>query len=302
MDAEARPSLSAALAARVAGLWIVAGCLLKALLGTPADLPPLVRSLPFPLATTFAVVLGIEAFVGLGTLLRPGRFWPLAALLLLAFAGVLVSQVTAGAASCGCFGATITVPPWVMLAVDLGMLAVLLWARPWRLARGGRLDVLVGVLALAVGAALPIVLNREARPGDAGGGVLPKYIVPDVPSWVGRHVRDTDVGVWGKLEAPRDGLWILYRDSCEVCAECLQILATQERGERELTLVRLPEKATSAATRHVHTLPQGGFVHHVRLPEGVDWSVSTPVRLDVEGGIVKAAREGIPSDDCMPGR
>ncbi len=302
MDAEARPSLSAALAARVAGLWIVAGCLLKALLGTPADLPSLVRPPPFPLAMTFAVVLGIEAFVGLGTLLRPGRFWPLAALLLLAFAGVLVSQVTAGAASCGCFGATITVPPWVMLAVDLGMLAVLLWARPWRLARGGRLDVLVGVLALAVGAALPIVLNREARPCDADGGVLPKYIVPDFPAWVGRRVRDTDVGVWGKLEAPRDGLWILYRDSCEVCAECLQILATQERGERELTLVRLPEKATSAATRHVHTLPQGGFVHHVRLPEGVDWSVSTPVRLDVEGGIVKAAREGIPSDDCMPGR
>ncbi|MBL9086871.1 MAG: hypothetical protein JNM10_06980 [Planctomycetia bacterium] len=302
MDAEARPPLSAALAARVAGLWIVAGCLLKALLGTPADLPPLVRSLPLPLATTFALVLGVEAFVGLGTLLRPGRFWPLAALLLLAFAGVLVSQVTAGAASCGCFGATITVPPWVMLAVDLAMLALLLGARPWRLARGGRLDVLVGLLALAVGAALPIVLNREARPGDPGGGVLPKYIVPDVPSWVGRHVQDTDVGVWGKLENPRDGLWILYRDSCEVCAVCLQIIATQDRGEREITLVRIPEKATSATSRHVHVLPQGGFVHHVRLPDGVDWSVSTPVRLDVEGGIVKSAREGIPSDDCIPGR
>ena len=52
----------------------------------------------------------------------------------------------------------------------------------------------------------------------------------------------------------------------------------------------------------MHVLPQGGFIHHVRLPEGVDWSVGTPVRLDVEGGIVKAAREGIPSDDCIPGR
>jgi len=301
MDAVVRPPLWTALAARVAGLWILAGCLLKALLGTPADLPPLVRHLPFPLGTTFAVVLGIEAFVGLGTLLRPGRCWPLAALLLLAFAGVLTTQVAAGAATCGCFGATIAVPPWAMLAIDLALLTMLLAARPWRLARGGRADLLVGLLALAVGAALPIVLDRRATPGE-GPGALRPYVVPDVPSWVGRPVKDTDLGAWADLTGARDGIWIVYRDSCEVCAGCLAFMAGMDMGAREITLVRLGEKATSDGARHVHQVPRGGFVHHVRMPDHVDWSVSTPVRLDVEGGVVRAAREGIGAEDCIPGR
>ena len=301
MDAVARPPLWTALAARVAGLWIVAGCLLKALLGTPSDLPPLVRQLPLPLGTTFAVVIVIEAFVGLGTLLRPGRCWPLAALLLLAFIGVLTTQVVAGATSCGCFGATITVPPWAMLAIDVALLVLLLAARPWRLPRGGRTDVLVGLLALAVAGALPVVLDREATPGE-GPGALRPYVIPDVASWVGRPVKDTDLGAWADLSRARDGIWIVYRDSCEVCARCLAFMAGMDQGAREITLVHLGEKATSDGPSHVHQVPRGGFVHHVRMPDHVDWSVSTPVRLDAEGGVVRAAREGIAEDDCIPGR
>lgn len=301
MDAVARPPLWTALGARVAGLWILGGCLLKALLGTPADLPHVLRAAPLPLGTTFALALGLEAFVGLATVLRPGRAWPLAALLLLAFAGVLATQVAAGAASCGCFGATITVPPWAMLVVDVGLLALLVASRPWRLAKGGRADLVVAAVALAVAVALPVALDREGKPG-AASGVLRPWVAPDVATWVGLKVTETDLGAWTDLSSARDGVWILYRDSCEVCAACLANMAAMDHGARELTLVRLAEKATSADARHVHVVPQGGFVHHVRMPDHVDWSIGTPVRLDVEGGVVKAAREGIAPEDCLPGR
>lgn len=300
-DPPSRAPLAADLAARLAGLWILAGCLLKAWLGTPADLPEVVRSIPLALGTLFSLALGLEAFVGLATLLRPGRFWPAAALLLVAFLVVLLTQVAAGASSCGCFGATVPVPPWVMLAVDAALLVVLLLARPWRLARGGRPDLVVGVAALAVAVALPILFDRELKPGEPPttrpGGLRP-YLVAEVETWEGKRPADTDLGRFVDLTLARDGMWILFRESCEVCAECLRMIAALERGEREITLVRVPEKKTSAPPRHVHALPQGGFVHVIDLPDTVDWTIDTPSRLDVEGGVIRTARANLPPDAC----
>ena len=52
------------------------------LLGSPAELPAVLRDLPVPTAHVFALALAIELAVGLLAVLRPSRGWlPAAALL-----------------------------------------------------------------------------------------------------------------------------------------------------------------------------------------------------------------------------
>lgn len=297
-----RTPLSVAVASRAVGLWILVGCALKAFVGTPGDLPAILRSLPLPLpiGTTFALVLGIEAFVGIAMLLRPGRAWPLATLVLLVFIAVLTTQVVAGAKSCGCFGSKIQVPPWAMLAIDLTMLALLFVSRPWRLAHGGRGDLVAVVLALAAAIALPTLVDREAVAGAPASAVagLRKWASLDVTTWKGKKVTDLDLAKWVDLSTAHDGVWYLYRDSCQICALCLQNVAVNERGEREVTLIRIGETGEAAAHQEVHMLPTGPFVHRIELPSTVDWSVTAPTRVVVEGGVVTSAKQGIDPDDC----
>jgi hypothetical protein len=275
------------------GVWILAGCLLKALYGSPADLPPAVRALPFALPTTFLLVLGVEAFVGLGTLLRPGRFWPLAALLLVTVAAVAGSQVAAGASSCGCFGKTVTLAPATMLAIDLGLLLVLFAARPWRLLRGGPGDVVALVLALvAAGAVVPTVA-AQAEDGPQG----PRYVVLEPKTWVGQPIRETTLAAHADLARARDGVWVLYRDSCEMCAECLALMKGLEYGARELTLVRLSEPPSPDKPPHVHEMPNGAFARRIDLPV-TQWVCDAPTWIVVEGGVVKEVRSPVPPADC----
>jgi hypothetical protein len=255
------------------------------------------------LGLLFKVVVGAELLVGAFALLRPRRGWPLVALLLLIFGGVLVSQVTAGAASCGCFGATIKIPPAAMLAVDASMLALLLAARPWGLARGGsRADAVAAVAALALAIAAPIAIDREGGAPAAGAATgrpaLRPWVALEVGSWVGKPLAETTLARHANLEGLPDGLWLVYRDSCEVCADCLRTMSVVEQGARELVLVRLREPADPAHPPKVHDLPKGPFVWGVELPDSTDWVVTAPARLFVENGIVVGAQEGIDASAC----
>jgi hypothetical protein len=294
VPAPSRPAPWTGVAARAAGVWILLGCAAKAFIGTPADLPAIVRQWPFALGTTFALVIGIEAFVGLVTLIRPGRAWPLTTLLLLAFAAVAAMQVAAGTKSCGCFGAKLHVAPWVMLVADLFFVAVLLVARPWRLARGGISDVAVALIALGVAVALPRLADREAS-SPGGAGTSRKWASLDVGSWKGKKVGDTEMAKWADLSPGRDGVWFLYRDSCEICAECLQ-RASIFPSEKEITLVRLGETGEAAKHKAVHTLPR--FAHTIELPDTVDWVLTAPAKLVVENGVVTSAQQGIEAESC----
>ena len=98
---------------RLCGLWIAVGALFKLLLGTPNDLPQIVRDFPLELGLTYNLTISIELCIALLALMRPRWSWlPLIAIYLV-FEGVLVSQMAAGDANCGCFGSKITIPPAV---------------------------------------------------------------------------------------------------------------------------------------------------------------------------------------------
>ena len=98
--------------------------------------------------------------------------------------------------------------------------------------------------------------------------------------------------------AGRGNVWIFYRESCEVCAECLQLMSFREEGGRDVTLVKVPEKPKPDAVVAVHAVPRGPYVRRLELSASVDWIITTPARLIVEGGVVKEAKEGVAGQDC----
>ncbi len=280
---------------RIAGLWVLAGALFKLFLGTPADLPQVVRELPFDLGLTYKRVITIEMCVAAFALLRPR--WGAAALvlLLLVFDAVLVSQIAQGAATCGCFGSKITMPPWLMLVIDSALLIAILFTRAWRRASAGLHPALLGA-ACAVGLLVPWLVDREAASPDSArnAGGLQRFVVLDLKKMVGQSIEETDLGKWvegGVHELPPDGLWILYRWTCEHCAAHLERLVANPTDQPFLVLVRLKEKGDAEANQKVFVLPSGPNVIQVSMPDTVKYVITTPGELVLQGGRILSARE-----------
>jgi len=280
---------------RLVGLWILFGGVFKLLQGSPADLPDALRDLPLKTALLFQVVIGVEFVVGILALLRPSRGWLPALLVLGTFLVVLAMQVRSGAASCGCFGAAIAIPPTVMLCVDGGLALLLLLTRPWRLVPGQRELPVVPVLLIALlSLAGPLLIDRQAKPGETGtDGGPKKWVELELESMVGHRLSETKLWAWLTDEQRiEDGLIVIWRASCEVCAEHLDMLANDEQGERDLVLLELP-KEREDEERAVKRMPFGAWVQEAPLPDTVTWLLTPPVDIVVQGGIVTAVIEGV---------
>jgi hypothetical protein len=274
----------------VAGLWVLLGAVAKLFWGTPGDLPELVRALPLGLALTFRLAISLELAVAFLALIRPRWAWLPMLGLLLAFVIVLVLQIGTGASSCGCFGAALEVPPWIPLVIDGALLLLLVATRPWRGLGGAGFHPALLVPALLLSVTLPWALDREAREPGAGAD----FAVLDVARWQGLPIRETDLARWFDVEtAPQDGLWVLYRDTCEDCRDHLEHLSLTDTGERPITLIRLAETKDTPENRVIQEMPEGAHVHHVTLPTVGQWVMTAPAELELEGGRVVRAEEGI---------
>lgn len=309
-EAAERPSpLWVRLIPIVIGLWLLAGALFKLFAGNPAHLPQIVRDVsPVGIQLTYQLVIAIELVLVLLAFLRPRWAWFWLAGCLGVFVAILGTQIAAGETNCGCFGANFSPNPWVMLAIDGTLLAALLIAKPWsRLPEGGANPIALGLLAIPLAAA-PFVLEREAGDEDfvpvangGGGAEEPapvkknQYVILDVEQMVGQSVEQTPFAKFCDpfVDLPIDGLWVVYRHTCEHCEEHLRVMAEQEFGERMIGLIRLVEKHDNDQNRVVHVLPQGMHVLQIDLPDTVDYVIQTPAELLVEGGVVTAAKEGV---------
>lgn len=286
---------------RAIGLWVLVGAALKLLWSNETQLPRLVQQLPLEPGLTFRIAIAAEIVVGLLALLRPRWSWLLVIALLVLFDVALVAQILEGQPTCGCFGPKFPVSPWVMLAVDTVLLLLLLVARPWSATGTDAAGALLATLVVLGAALLPWALNREvADPSELQGSLLPPYVALEVDGWKpGQPLAETPLGPWVDEDAlPSTALWILYRDSCEVCATLLNYLSSVEDGRREIVLVRLPEKGAEGP-RKVHVKPKGPWVHDVALPEKVEWLLATPGVMVVEGGKVRWAATVADVDDFL---
>jgi len=285
---------------RLIGMWVIAGAVFKLVWGTPADLPRIVQELPPDLGLTFRVVIAAEMSIGLLALLKPRWAWLLVMALLILFDVTLITQIQEGAASCGCFGSKIPISPALMLGIDTTLLILLIVSRPWESMGRDAVNDLVLVLVLALTLPLPWVLDRELRGrGNADGpGGLAAFTVLEIEEWAGKLLTDTELAAHLDLsKLPDSGLWILWRDSCDVCAALFEYLQVAEFGDRPLVLIHLPEPNLPEDERKVHELPTQPFVHQAEMPADRAWLLETPGALVVQDGCVSWAKIGLEVDE-----
>ncbi|MFN0244202.1 MAG: MauE/DoxX family redox-associated membrane protein [Planctomycetota bacterium] len=297
-------------AVRVAGFWLLLGAAAKLFVGTPKDLPLLVHDLtPFDIDLTFRLVIGVELALVCLAFFKPRVAWlPLAALFVF-FDFILMSQL--GEKSCGCFGGSITVPPWVMLAIDSLVLLALLASMPWKnLTRPGVRPPLVAS-AVVASLVLPwLVIDvpywLESRTADApstaatnaaGAPALPAgtqkarprnlSMKPD--KWVGKSVFDIpELTDWLESEKlPIEGKLVLWRQGCEHCRDHLREMAQRDKGQTPIVLVQLRDDLKS--TSLIEAMPDGPHVTKIQYPDDLQIVVQTPWDFDVQGGVIQTA-------------
>lgn len=304
---ETKPgSLLSALVVAFAGLWLLAGGYFKLTKGSPATLPLPVREftgwLGLDLVLAYKLTITTEFCLAGLAILRPRWAWPLLIGALLTFIAILVPML--GEDSCGCFGPDFPIEPKMMLIFDSSILLALLLTRPWsRLPRGGA-GLMVVTLILAIGVAIPWVFDRELKgpvepvaEGQSAPAQRP-YVILDVESWVGQEVWNTPlIDVMDVGSSQPEGLWVFYRSTCDHCAKHLAQLSSSETGERPITLIRIKEPADNEANRAVHAMPVGDYVFEFELSDQLDYVITTPADMTLEGGIIQSAREGVEVDE-----
>lgn len=311
MTESARPTNAfAPHAVRVAALWVLAGAVSKAATGMPTDLPFAFSQLDVDPVAVIVMGTFVECAVAVLALCAPraGRI-PLA-VLLVAFAGLLVHHIANTDASCGCFGGA-SIPAPAMLGADIVFLALVGWtfARPPARSTGVRV-MAAATVALAIGGgAGALSYNRLARTTSAepsadattpAAGWRMPFEIPDQVilrplQWIGKPLRDTPLGTWiDTAPFPQSARMVFFYKSCNHCAALLKDLAEKQAADPPsaptYVLVQLPTPAAYKGKLFVDIVPQHAL--WVELPSVIKAYVMTPPWIvDIEGGrIVRAER------------
>lgn len=299
---------------RVAGAWLLLGALAKLFVGTPKDLPQLVHDLtPFDIDLTFRLVIGVELAIVCVAFLRPKLAWPILAAVFVFFDFVLASQLKAGAESCGCFGASIKVSPYLMLALDSVLLLAMLATQPWsKIRRSGVMLPIVGICS-ALMFVVPWIVIRDPAPvqhtataaaganganipnGAATGSATPaakdkpRWVTLKPDKWIGKSIFDIPELVdWTESDKlPTDGKLVLWRQACTHCKEHLAKMASADDGKKPIVLLQIRDDLKD--TPIVELMPSGPHVVSIQFPDDLQFIVQTPWEIDVENGNVTAA-------------
>ena len=283
-------------AVRAAALWILAGALFKLFLGSPNDLPPVVKQtvpelLGVSATLVFKLAIATELSIAVPALLRPRLVWPFVAALLAVFCSILVPLALSGAASCGCFGSKVTIPPWGMFVLDGTLLLVLLATKPWRAAPARRPLWLPIATALVAAWILPFMTAPSAQAPSPAGGELgarewPRFVEWHPMEWVGQPLRESGLAAFLDVDLyPQDATWVLYSPTCEHCAAYLRRVASEYELDPKLyVLVQLPGDPDAAP--EVDLKPPG---EEAPLPTQTAYVITPPWVLEVVGGLVQSA-------------
>lgn len=289
----------ALIAMRLASLWLLAGALFKLFKGSPADLPPTIVDIVGKgnITLFFKAAIGIELATVVLTWLKPKLGWFFLAGTFLVFLGVLTPLALEGAESCGCFGGSVPIPPWVMMTIDGVLLLGILATRPWKTVRAkGAPVAVIGLLIVLGGAAPWFLVKTEGVPPEEL-----RSVVFDFESWTGKSIYDEDFQLTPHLETNieelhPDGNWIFWRITCDHCAQHLLELAGSYAGE-PLVLIRDIEAHDADSEPVVTIMPEGDLVQHTQLKRGPSYFMTTPVEMIVVGGEVLGVQENVGADE-----
>jgi len=290
---------------RIAALWIAAGAFFKLFAGTPADLPPMLHELPLAVDLVFKSAIGIELAIVCAALLNPRLAWLPVVALFVVFDVILAIVMSSGAESCGCFGSSITIAPWVMMTIDSVLLLAILASKPWKSeAKGIGPVLLVPVLGLVLLILpFPYIGDQSLKvdeDGVATGLGKQRFLTIALESWKDQLIYDTEFATLFSKEIdtlPTDGRYVFWRWDCSHCADHLQHMADGDDGMSPIVLIRLAQDHDTDENRAVTAMPAGSHVTELALPAGTQYLLETPAEFILEGGMVVSATEGIRAEE-----
>ena len=287
--------------------WLAVGAFYKLFYGNPGDLPQPFFDWFGGLASKdnlYILAIASELIVITLAIFRPKLGWIALAATYLFFEAILAPLIAEGAENCGCLGGTISIHPILMASIDGVILLGLLASRPWKAAGMQAIapTAIVGLLIIA--SAVAPVLKLRATDSDLtiadieeaekqGQEVArPDFVTLTPPEWIGELIYETPLAKWLKDidTLPTDGTWMFWRWTCDHCAEHLAELAESPPLE-PLVLIRVREATDTPENKAIYAMPPGAI--EVELTETIQWVLSTPADLRLEGGMVVEARENI---------
>ncbi|MDZ4772201.1 MAG: hypothetical protein SGI72_03610 [Planctomycetota bacterium] len=293
----------AALAVRLAALWLATGALFKLFAGSPKMIPEFVlEHSPVSWTLTYQIAIAIELAIVCIAILKPHRGWMLIAAIFAFFIALLLDMALKGKESCGCMGDNVKINPLVMLGIDSAFLGFVLVTKPWKSLSPPGLSTPLMLLGVLVSIALPFLVVRPEQPVmplTVNGGTTvvdpgsttttPSrvYINMDPGKWSGKSIYDIEefTRLVPMDKIPSDGRIVLWRQSCDHCAKHLRDLANEKGAPTPILLVQVMDDLKSGAA--VDVKPSGGHVTEVQMPLG-EGLFTTPVEIRVEGGVVTA--------------
>ncbi len=258
----------------------------------------------------YELVLGLLLLSGLWR--RP--VWFLALATFLFFTVVSLYKAISGEASCGCFG-VISVWPWYTVALDAGLVALLLLFFP-RASNTGfqppaqkpsrpRLrfaTVAAASLVLGAPAMVAMVAYEPARLSN-DGDILgdDQFVLLEPQAWTGLRFPllkylavDNEPGSTENEVAEGNWAIVLYHNDCGRCRKVLgelekraSTLSSLDGWPENVAMVELPPFADQRLSLHTKGWKYG------RLSTERDWFVTTPAVIRLQDGEVVAAADSV---------
>jgi hypothetical protein len=244
----------------------------------------------------------------LGGLLLVGAWSPVVRWVSISTFGVFVCvalvEALGGSKSCGCFGGSMHISPWVMAVFDSLCITLLLRCKAeihsgvlFGLGKLGSTLVLAMITAAITTAAVwathrPPVVVAQSSPIHADldpFGIPSSLVLLDPEKLAGKpFLLSSHLNLGAKLQV---GSWIvlLVHHDCDECAIAVPKYQAISTGRaRRLAIVEMPPYATPEEPAP-WLMTTGVFG---KLDTTRDWFAATPVALLVKDGVVQAAVDG----------
>jgi len=313
----------------VVPLWILTGAVFKLYERVPSNLPKVIfdpaKQHNIDLDVLLRTLIGLE-FLAVGVMLFMPRFArAMAIFMLTCFCLILLGEMRVRAEKCGCFG-SLPLKPWHMLLIDGSLLAGILICRFWPNAErrairpasgslGKSAIAVVALLIVGLGVAFavparpakvqpppPIVTTGPNAADDPSANPDPKPVPPfwmtppDVKVWVGKKWRDLDIFQvmprWPRNLDHGKHFIVFYKRTCDHCEDMFSKSLIVPLAAPVIA-IEIPEDETTKTSPEAWAMPDNVVCEEfLDLPLGCRWTMTTPLTLTIEDGLITCAEEG----------
>lgn len=310
-----------ALSRIIVPLWVLIGAAAKLWMGNPTLLPQSFvsfgRDASINLGLMLYTLIGLELFAVAVMVLLARFARPMAIFMLAVFCLVLVGEMVAGSASCGCLGGGIDIKPWQMFLIDAPLLAAVIIFRPHVPEQAMKLTLAAPIAAglLVAGLAVsfvggsflhsdqeqqiePVVEGLESDPTvNPSPRALPGFwYTENLESWIGKPWREADLFQfmprWPEDMDEGTRYVVFFSRTCEHCRDMFEQDLAQPL-DWPVIAVQIPYSTSEIIGANPLFDPaEYEHITIMQLPLRPQWIITAPLALRIENGIITCVQEG----------